>query len=107
YTVFKNNPKILLNIILFVCGDLNAHVGALKDGFEGVHGGKGYGSRNEEGEMLPEFADAMQLVILNTWFQKDKSRLVTFESAGNRTVVDYVLVRKCDRTSSSSSSSSS
>src|SRR5207245_10438078 len=54
--------------------------------------------RKEEGEMLLEFADAMQLVILNTWFQKDKSRLVTFESAGNRTMVDYVLVRKCDRT---------
>src|SRR5439155_6006616 len=53
---------------------------------------------NEKREMLLEFGDAMQLVILNTWFQKDKSRLVTFESAGNRTVVDYVLVRKCDRT---------
>jgi len=94
--------KVLLGVEtsdkLFVCGDLNAHVGALKDGFEGVHGGKGYGSRNEEGEMLLEFADAMQLVILNTWFQKDKSRLVTFESAGNRTVVDYMLVRKCNRT---------
>ena len=53
---------------LVVCGDMNGHVGARKDGFEGVHGGYGYGDRNEEGEMLLEFADAMKLVVANTWF---------------------------------------
>ena len=31
-----------------------------------MHGGKGYGERNTEGEMLLEFADAMKLVVLNT-----------------------------------------
>jgi len=30
---------------------MNGHVGAGKDGFEGVHGGYGYGVRNVEGEM--------------------------------------------------------
>ena len=81
---------------LVVCGDMNGHVGAGKDGFEGVHGGYGYGERNPEGEMLLEFADAMKLVIANTWFRKKDHRLVTYESGGCRTVVDYILVRKAE-----------
>ena len=40
-----------------VCGEFNGHVGAEVDGFEGVHGGKGFGSRNAEGEMpVPDLA---------------------------------------------------
>ena len=67
---------------LMVCGDMNGHVGAKVDGFEGIHGGYGYGVRNTEGEMLLEFADAMDLVIANTWFKKVDQKLVTFESVG-------------------------
>src|SRR6266516_1216804 len=77
-------------------GDMNGHVGAKADGYEGVHGGKGYGERNTEGEMLLEFADAMKLVVLNTWFTKNEPKKVTYESGGNKTVIDYMLVRKCD-----------
>ena len=40
-------------------GILNGHVGAEVDGFEGVHGGYGFGRRNVDGEMLLEFADAL------------------------------------------------
>lgn len=80
-----------------VCGDLNGHVGREADGYEGVHGGFGWGERNQEGEMLLEFADAMEMVVANTCFTKDTTKLVTFESGGNKTVVDYVLVRKSDR----------
>ena len=59
---------------LIVCGDMNGHVGAGADGFEGVHGGKGFGIRNAEGEMLLEFADAMGLAVCNTWFTKRDSQ---------------------------------
>jgi hypothetical protein len=31
---------------LFIGGDLNGHVGSTRVGFDGVHGGFGYGSRN-------------------------------------------------------------
>jgi hypothetical protein len=31
---------------VFVGGDLNEHVGSTRVGFDGVHGGFGYGSRN-------------------------------------------------------------
>ena len=40
--------------------------------------GYGYGVRNTEGEMLLEFADAMNLVVANTWFTKDDYQLVTY-----------------------------
>ena len=46
--------------------------------------------------MLLEFADAMKLVVLNTWFTKKEPKKVTYESGENKTVVDYMLVRKCD-----------
>ena len=78
---------------LVVCGDMNGHVGARADGFEGVHGGFGFGVRNTEGEMLLEFADAMDLAVASTWFRKGDQKLITFESAGCRTAVDYILVR--------------
>src|SRR5206468_9833982 len=77
-------------------GDMNGHVGKKVDGYEGVHGGKGYGVRNAEGERLLEFADAMKLVVLNTWFTKNESKKVSYESGGNKTVVDYMFVRRCD-----------
>jgi hypothetical protein len=34
---------------LFIGGDLNGHVGSTRVGFNGVHGGFEYGSRNQEG----------------------------------------------------------
>ena len=82
---------------LIVCGDFNCHVGADVDGYEGVHGGNGFGERNVEGEMLLELASAMELTVVNTYFKKEDSRKVTYESGGCRTVVDYVLTRRCER----------
>src|SRR4051812_50166209 len=46
--------------------------------------------------MLLEFANVMELVVLNTWFMKNESKKVTYESRGNKSVVDYMLVRRCD-----------
>src|SRR3989442_13308561 len=81
---------------LVIGGDMNGHVGAKAAGYEGVRGGKGYGVRNTEGEMLLEFADAMKLVGLNTWFTKDRSQKITYVSGVNKSVVDYMFVRRCD-----------
>ena len=36
-------------------------------------------------------------MVANTWFKKDEGKLVTHESGGCRTVVDYFLIRKKDR----------
>ena len=64
---------------LFI-GDLNGHVGTTSVGFEAIHGGFGYGSRNQEGEEFLEFAVAFDLMIANTFFRKRESHLVTFSS---------------------------
>ena len=73
-------------------GDFNCHVGKLIDGFEGIHGGYGFGVRNVEGRMLLEFCDEKDLCVANTWFKK--KRKVTYSAGGNETEIDFVLVGK-------------
>ena len=91
--------KVLTEVVsdeqLMVCGNFNGHVGESIDGFEGVHGESGFGARNLESEVLLEFADSHCLVITNTCFTKVDSKKITYESGGNRSVVDYILVRVC------------
>jgi hypothetical protein len=36
---------------LFIGANLNGHIGSTRVGFDGVHGGFGYGSRNQEGDV--------------------------------------------------------
>jgi hypothetical protein len=55
---------------LFIRGDLNGHVGFTRVGFDEVHGGFGYGSRNQEGEGILNFVLAYELIIANTLFKK-------------------------------------
>jgi hypothetical protein len=40
---------------LFIGGDFNVHVGSTRIDFDGVHGGFGYGSGNQEGEGILNF----------------------------------------------------
>jgi hypothetical protein len=54
---------------LFI-GDLNGHVGSTRVGFDEVHGGFKYGSRNQEGEGILNFALVYDLIIANTLFRK-------------------------------------
>ena len=79
---------------LLPCGDWNGHIGRLSDGFEGVHGGYAFGSRNSEGERVLEFAVANDLVIGNSYFQKKDNHLVTYESGGSQSQIDFILCRK-------------
>ena len=84
---------------LVVRGDLNGHVVKESVGFSMVHGGWGYGSRNKEGDAILEEALAHGLVILNTLFKKEESHLVTYESGGRKTQVDYIMTRRQDKRS--------
>ncbi|KAL6495275.1 hypothetical protein OROGR_030701 [Orobanche gracilis] len=47
-------------------GDLNGHVGLRRDGFESVHGGFGFGDKNEAGKGILDFALTYDLSIMNT-----------------------------------------
>ena len=69
-------------------------VGAEVDGFEGVHGGYGFGRRNVDGEMLLEFADALEFAIVNTWFKEEVRKMITYETKPCKTVIDFFLVRE-------------
>ena len=82
---------------LLICGDMNGHVGAEVDDFEGVHGGYGFGRRNVDGEMLLEFADALDFAVVNTWFKKEVRKMITYETKACKTVIDFFLIRKSER----------
>ena len=43
---------------VFLGGDFNGHIGREIEGYDGAHGGFGFGSRNEDGRTLLEFATA-------------------------------------------------
>jgi exonuclease III len=57
----------------FIGGDLNGHVDSTRVGFDGVHGGFEYESRNQKGEGILNFALAYDLIIVNTLFRKSLS----------------------------------
>jgi hypothetical protein len=79
---------VLINKKLFIGGDLNDHVCTTNIGFEGVHGGFGYGDRNQEGKNIFDLA-----VGYRTFFRKSRSLLVTFSSAKNSCQINFVLTR--------------
>jgi hypothetical protein len=82
---------------LFIGGDLNGHVGSTRVGFDGVHGGFGYESRNQEGEGILNFTLAYDLIIVNTLFRKRFSHLVTFSSGQHCSQIDFILTKREDR----------
>jgi hypothetical protein len=82
---------------LFIGGDLNGQVGSTRVGFDGVHGGFGYGSRNQEGKGILNFALAYDLIVANTLFRKRVSQLVTFSSGQHCSQIDFILARREDR----------
>ena len=86
--------KISASEILLVFGNFNGHIGKTADGYEGGHGGKGFGRRNLEGEGIFEFAEAHNLVVSNSLFTKRESHLVTFQSGENQSQIDYILVKR-------------
>jgi hypothetical protein len=80
---------------LFIGGDLNEHVGSTKVGFDGVYGGFMYGSRNQEGEGVLNFALAYNLIVTDTLFRD--SHLVTFNSGLQCSQINFILARRDDK----------
>ncbi|EMS61489.1 hypothetical protein TRIUR3_01874 [Triticum urartu] len=65
-------------------------------GFEGVHGGFGYGIRNQ-GEYVLSFALAYDMIVANTLFRKGELHLVTVSSGQHSSQIDFILSRREDR----------
>ncbi|KAK1786073.1 hypothetical protein P4O66_017797, partial [Electrophorus voltai] len=77
--------------LLMVCGDLNGHVGRAKDGHD-FHGGFGYGTRNDDGCRILDFAEASDLVVCNAFFKKRTNDLVTYTSGGSHWHGDVITL---------------
>ncbi|ESO03326.1 hypothetical protein HELRODRAFT_173612 [Helobdella robusta] len=75
-------------------GDLNGHVGEKTDGFDNVHGGFGYGKRNEDGNRILEFAESHGFCLLNTYFKKRLEHLITYKSGPSATQIDFFAVKQ-------------
>ena len=45
-----------------------------------IHGGNGFGKKNLERKMLPQFCVEKELCIANTWFKKNEERKITYRS---------------------------
>jgi len=77
--------------------DMNGHVESSNVGYDGKHGGFGYGARNADFSRILEFADGLNLVICNTLFMKQESKLVTYVAGPVKSMVDYITVRQGDK----------
>lgn len=55
---------------LIIGADMNGMVGKRRDGYQEVHGGRGFGIRNEDGDYILEMAKSFELACMNTWFQR-------------------------------------
>ena len=82
--------------LIVVGGDLNGHVGTNVDGYDGVHGRYGFGERNADGEWILEYCDAMELIVIETCFKRQKNKLATYVSGGTVSATDYLLLQRCD-----------
>ena len=84
---------------VLVGGNFNDHIGSDKGGFGEVHGGFGIGQINDIGIKLLDWAVGKGLRLMNTYFQKRKSRLIIFRSGETETMIDYILVNNKYRSS--------
>ena len=82
---------------VFIRGDFNGHVGKDRRGYEMVHGGHGFGDRNDSGEAILDFAVAYDLIVANTFFRKRDEYLITFKSGTNMSQIDFFLMKRIDR----------
>jgi len=76
---------------------MNGHIESSNVGYDGTHGGFGYGSRKAEGSRILEFADGLNLVICNTLFTKQEAKLVTYVAGPVKSTVDYIMVQQEDK----------
>jgi len=68
--VFHLVSCIPQNEMVVFAGDMNGHIGSSNVGYDGTHGGFGYGSRNADSSRILEFVDELNLVICNTLLTK-------------------------------------
>ena len=71
-------------------GDMNGRAGSSNVGYSVTHGGYGYEAKNADGSRILERADGLKIVICNTLFMKQESKLVTYAAGPVKSIVDYI-----------------
>ena len=61
--------KVGQNELVILGGDHNRHVGNDVNGYDGIHGGFGYGARNLQGERILEMGPVLDMIICNMFFK--------------------------------------
>nr|VZI05646.1 unnamed protein product [Spirometra erinaceieuropaei] len=83
--------------LLIVAGDWNGRNGPGDPTTSHLLGRFGLGSRCENGERLPNFADRNRLLITNTCFQHRKKHLLTcYSNDGPEKILEYTKRRRSD-----------
>ncbi|KAF7689332.1 hypothetical protein C0J45_1026 [Silurus meridionalis] len=59
-------------------------------------GGYGLKERNVEGQMVVNFANKMEMAVVNMYCKKKEDHRMTYKSGGRCTQVYYVLCRRCN-----------
>ena len=85
--------RVPVNDGLIVGGDFNAHVGRDISGYEDVLGLYGFGERNPEGENLLDLCKNHSLRVLNSFYKKEREKLITYKSGEAETQIDLLLMR--------------
>ena len=73
-----------LEVMLFIAGDFNAHVGVVEPGEEESVGRYGWGARNRDGRTQVEPVARNGLAVASSFFQKRGSHKTTCRSGSTR-----------------------
>ena len=76
---------------LVITCDFTGHIGRYSQGFSQHNGGYGCEKQNQEGMRILDLYAATDLAVTNTLFRKRNSQLVTHNSEGCTTQIDYIL----------------
>ncbi|XP_065315606.1 uncharacterized protein LOC135924478 [Gordionus sp. m RMFG-2023] len=76
--------------LVIIGGDLNAHVGKSI----ATKGIMLVGERNDEGEHVLKFVQALDLALTNTYYRKKDRHLITYESGTRKTQIDCMLISR-------------
>ena len=74
---------------VILAGDLNRHVGQSREGIKRWHGGWGIGEKNSDGQRILDYMISQDMVVLNTFFEKRRNQLVTYNSGGRMSQIDF------------------
>lgn len=82
---------------IFIGGDSNDMYANTYQGHETVHDGFCFGSQNDAGKSILDFAGSFDLRSMSTFFKKRDEHLITFQSGSSKSKLVFFLMIDVDR----------